>query len=98
MVIIVKMVAPTESAKEVLKRSAESSGLPAYITVRGPYVTNTMEGASGLTVYEMEMDKLAEGYQVIGSSMAKYFGIPGFRCELKLYKEMRDPMPPELKV
>ncbi|WDP88543.1 MAG: hypothetical protein HUN04_01815 [Desulfobacter sp.] len=83
--IIFSMVSyPPEQAKEVAKRFLELPQVPDYLTKRGPYFYSTMEeGIVGLSIYELDKSRIAEGKEFIGNYLATYFGVPGFKYEIK---------------
>ena len=91
MVIVTKMAYPTESVREIAKRFLEAPQIPSYLLRRGPYIsTNTIDGVSVLAIYELDRSKLADGFEYVMNSTAKYFGVPGFKHEIKVYAEARE--------
>lgn len=84
MIIFSKVAYPTEQAQEVAKRFLELPQAPDYLTKRGPYFYSTMEeGIVGIALYELEKARIAEGKEFVGNYLATYFGIPGFKYEIK---------------
>lgn len=91
MVIISNVTYPPESTKEIAKRYLKAPVLPDFLNKKGPYVSPSMTGGmNSITYYELENDKLAEGLKVIGESLSIYFGVPGFKYDLKPYYELEE--------
>ena len=91
MVIIVFSSYPPESVKEFAKRFMEQPSLPAYITMKGPYVSSEVgTGLKTLTIYEFEQSKLSEAIQYITARYAKYFGVPGFTYSNQVWLEAKE--------
>ena len=91
MVIISDVTYPPESTKEIAKRYLQAPVLPDYLTKKGPYVSaSTTDGMHSITYYELDSSRLAEGLQAIAESLAIYFGVPGYKYELKPYFELEE--------
>jgi len=91
MVIISDVTYPPESTKEIAKRYLQAPVLPDFLTKKGPYVSaSTTDGMHSITYYELESSRLAEGLQAIAESLAIYFGVPGYKYELKPYFELEE--------
>lgn len=91
MVIISDVTYPPESTKEIAKRYLQAPVLPDFLTKKGPYVSaSTIDGMHSITYYELESSRLAEGLQAIAESLAIYFGVPGYKYELKPYFELEE--------
>ena len=91
MVIVIKISYPTESSKEMAKRFIEGPQMPDYIVRKGPYVTSdTKEGVHVLTVYELDNSRLAEGLDFSASHVTIFYGVPGFKYEIKPYFEVEE--------
>lgn len=91
MVIISNVSYPPESTKEIAKRYLKAPVLPDYLNKKGPYVAASREGGMhSITYYELENDRLAEGLKAIGESLAIYFGVPGYKYDLKPYFELEE--------
>ncbi len=43
-----------------------------------------------ITYYELENDRLADGLKAIGDSLAIYFGVPGYKYDIKPYFELEE--------
>ena len=84
MVIVTKVSYPTESATEMAKRFLEAPQMPDYIVRKGPYVTaNTQEGIHVMMISELDKSRLAEGLDFSASYMTHFYGVPGFKYEIK---------------
>lgn len=91
MVIISNVSYPPESTKEIAKRYLKAPVLPDFLTKKGPYVSADRDGGmNSITYYELENDRLAEGLKVIGESLAIYFGVPGYKYDLRPYFELEE--------
>ncbi len=91
MVIISNITFPPESAKEIAERFLSLPDLPDYITRRGPYLTsNIHDGSVVYSIYELDKSKLADGMLFLSDYMAKFFGVPGFNYEVKVYFEVEE--------
>jgi hypothetical protein len=91
MVIISNVTYPPESTKEVARRYLKAPALPEFLNKKGPYVSASKAfGMNSITFYELDNDKLAEGLKVLGESMAVYFGVPGYKYDLKPYFELEE--------
>ncbi len=91
MVIISDVTYPPESTKEIAKRYLKAPVLPEYLTKKGPYVCGSKTGGmNSITFYELESDRLAEGLKAIAESLAIYFGVPGYKYDLKPYFELEE--------
>ena len=91
MVIIGFSSYPTESVKEFAKRFMEQPPLPAYITMRGPYVSSEVgKGIVSFGIFEVEQSKISEAMQVITARYAKYFGVPGYTYSVKIWLEAKE--------
>ncbi len=84
MVIIARMSYPPESANEMAKRFLEAPEIPDFLIRNGPYVSsNLTDGITITTLYELDNSKIAEGMNFIGNYYAMFFGVPGFKYEIK---------------
>ena len=91
MVIVNIISYPTESAKEMGKRLMEQPPLPAYLTVKGPYVSPEVgAGMKAIAIYEFDKSKLSEAYEVIAARNTKYFGVPGFTFSQNIWLEAKE--------
>jgi hypothetical protein len=91
MVIISNVTYPPESTKEIAKRYLKAPVLPDYLNKKGPYVSSSRkEGMNSITYYELDNARLAEGLKAIGESLAIYFGVPGYKYDLKPYFELEE--------
>ncbi len=89
MVIVSKASYPTESSREMAERFLEAPQMPDYIVLKGPYVTsNTCEGIHVMMISELDNSRLAEGLDFTASYMVHFYGVPGFKYELKPYFEV----------
>ncbi len=91
MVIISDVTYPPESTREIAKRYLKAPVLPSFLTKKGPYIAPSVkDGMHSITYYEVENNRLAEGLQAIGESLAIYFGVPGYKYEIKPYFELEE--------
>jgi len=91
MVIISNVTYPPEGTKEIAKRYLKAPVLPEFLNKKGPYVSSSMTGGmNSITFYELDNDRLAEGLKAIGESLAIYFGVPGYKYDLKPYFELEE--------
>ncbi|MCG8683796.1 MAG: hypothetical protein MI892_02905 [Desulfobacterales bacterium] len=89
MVIVTNISYPPESAKDMATRFLEAPQLPDYVTRRGPYINATTDdGIITLSIYELDNAKLAEGSQFIGDYMATFFGVSGFKYQMRPFFEI----------
>ena len=91
MIIISNVTYPPESTKEIAKRYLKAPVLPEFINKKGPYVSaSRTDGMNSITYYELDNARLAEGLQAIAESLAIYFGVPGYKYDLKPYFELEE--------
>ncbi len=91
MVIISNVTYPPESTKEIAIRYLKAPVLPDYLTKRGPYVSaSKTAGMNSITFYELDDIMLAQGLKAIAESLAIYFGVPGYKYNLKPYFELEE--------
>ncbi|WP_022667251.1 hypothetical protein [Desulfospira joergensenii] len=91
MIIISNVTYPPESTREIANRYLKAPALPDYIKKKGPYISAGQEsGMHSITYYELENHRLAEGLQAIADSLAVYFGVPGYRYDIKPYFELEE--------
>ena len=91
MVIIALLSYPTESVKEMAKRLREQPPLPAYITMKGHYVTTEVGvGIKSISIYEPDKSQYAEAFEVIVSRYAKCLGVPGFTYSANTWLEPQE--------
>ena len=91
MIIVTNIAYPPESAQDMAKRFLEAPQFPEYLTKRGPYFSSTFnDGVIGLTVYELDKANMADGIEFLGNYLASYFGVPGFKYEIKPFFEVEE--------
>ncbi|MGD0920114.1 MAG: hypothetical protein ABSB22_27070 [Thermodesulfobacteriota bacterium] len=91
MVIIGIISYPTEGAKEVVKRLMGQPPLPAYITMKGPYVIPEVGvGIKSISIYEFDKSKYSEAFEVITARYAKYLGVPGLTYSQNIWLEAKE--------
>jgi hypothetical protein len=91
MVIVAFLSYPPESVKEVTKRFMELPALPAYITMKGPYVSGEVgAGIKVISIYEFDQSKVPETMGLIAARYAKYFGVPGFTYSANIWLEIKE--------
>lgn len=91
MVIITNISYPPESAQDMAKRFIEAPQLPDFLKRKGPYIDSTIKkGVTALSIYELDKSKLGEGYEYLGNYMTIFFGVPGFKYEVKPCFEVQE--------
>jgi hypothetical protein len=91
MVIVTNVTYPPESAEAIAKRFLEAPQVPDYLTRKGPYVDATLEnGITVFSIWEMDGSKQQEAGEFIRNYMAIFFGVPGFRYEIKQMLEVHE--------
>jgi hypothetical protein len=91
MVIIGFSSYPPESAKEMSKRLLQQPPLPAYITLKGHYISSEVgEGIQSAAIYEFDHSKFSEAFQFIITRYTKYFDVPGFTHSVKPWLEAKE--------
>ena len=91
MIIIAIVAYPTESSKEVGKRLKELPAPPAYVTIKGPYVSGEVGvGIKSIVLYEFEQTKTREAMEYVGNRLTKYFGVPGFTYSYNIWLEAKE--------
>ncbi len=93
MVIITNISYPPENARDMAKRFIEAPQIPDFMTRKGPYVSANMEnGIITTSLYELDNSRLAEGMEFLGNYFTIFFGIPGYKYELKPFFEVEEAM------
>ena len=96
MVIIGFVSYPSESTKEMAKRLLSQPPLPAYITLKGHYVSSEVgKGIESAAIYEFDQSKFSEAFQFIVTRYTKYFGVPGFTHSVKPWLEANEALNPK---
>jgi len=91
MVTIAIVSYPPEGVKEMAKRLMAQPPLPAYMTMKGPYVSGEVGlGIKIITIYEYDQSKISEATEVLAARYAKYFGVPGFTYSLNIWLETKE--------
>ena len=91
MVIVTNVIYPPESAEDMAKRFLESPQAPNFMTRKRPYVSSDLKkGIIGLSIWELNKTKIAEGNEFLGNYMAIFFGVPGFKYEIKPFFEVQE--------
>ena len=91
MILIASVSYPPENATDIAKRFLEAPQVPDFLTRRGPYFNSTFnEGITGFSIYELDKSKVAEGTEFLGNYMAIFFGVPGFKYEIKTLFEVEE--------
>jgi len=91
MVIIGILAYPPENTREMIKRFMEQPPLPAYITMKGHYVSGELGvGNKNIVIYECDQSKFSEAYQSIMTRYTKYNGVPGFTCSVHPWLEVEE--------
>jgi len=93
MIITTSILYPPESANQIAKRFMETPTIPDYMTKKGPYTNSSIEeGITTISFYELDRSKFADGYEFLGKYMATFFGVPGFKYEIRPYFEIEEAM------
>jgi len=91
MVIITHISYPSENVQAMAKRYLEAPQPPDFITRRGPYVSSNLSaGMLALTIDELDNSKIDEGIQFASNFVSAFYGIPGFKHEIKTYLEVEE--------
>jgi hypothetical protein len=91
MVIIGISSYPLESSKEIGKRLGEQPALPAYITLKGPYVSSEVAvGIKTIALYEFDQSKTREALDIVHNRYIKYLGVPGFTYSTHPWLEVKE--------
>ncbi|MGD0279581.1 MAG: hypothetical protein ABSC11_09775, partial [Smithella sp.] len=76
---------------EMGKRFLESSAIPSYMTLKGPFVYSEVGGGIKiLALYDVDQSKLREAEEVVLNRYAKYFGVPGFSYSVQPWLEIKE--------
>jgi hypothetical protein len=88
MVIIGTMSFPPEQSNEIGKRFLKLSPLPAYMTMKGPFVSNEVgAGIKVMTVYEFDQSKTREATDTVFNRYSTFYGVSGFTCSVNIWLE-----------
>ena len=91
MVIITENMFPPGSAKDVGKAFMELPPLPEFMTMKGPYINSTAgQGIRSIVIYECDRSKLAEGFEIVGDRLTKYFSVPGYTYSSNVWLEAQE--------
>ena len=91
MVIITNITYPPEAAQDMAKRFLEAPQLPDFMTRKGPFISaNLSNGIFTTSLYELDNSKLAEGMVFLGNYLTAFFGIPGYKYEIKTFFEVEE--------
>ena len=91
MVIVTNVTYPPESSEDMGKRFLEAPQIPDFMTRRGPYFSSDLEkGILGLSIWELDNSKISEATEFLGNYMAIFFGVAGFRYEIKSFLEVQE--------
>lgn len=91
MIIVTQVSYPTTSTREMASRFLEAPALPDYIKRYGPYIDATLaDGIKTLSFNELDESKLAQAMKDIGNYMATFFGVDGFKYEIKPYYKVEE--------
>lgn len=91
MIIVSNVTYPPESTREIANRYLKAPALPEYIQKKGPYISASQDsGMHSITYYELENHRLADGLKAVADSLSVYFGVPGYRYDIKPYFELEE--------
>jgi hypothetical protein len=86
MVIITNITYPPESAQDMANRFLEAPQLPDFMTRKGPYISSNLSaGVLTTSLYELDNSRLAEGMEFLGNYLTAFFGISGYKYEIKTF-------------
>jgi hypothetical protein len=70
---------PSKSIRDYSRQALELAPLPAYITIRGPYINDSVgAGNQAITLYEFDESRFAEAWKSIFGQLDAFHGVPGF--------------------
>jgi hypothetical protein len=88
MVIIGIMSFPPEQSKEIGKRFLEFPPLPAYMTIKGPFISNESGvGVKTITIYEFDQSKTREAIEFVSNRYTTFYSVSGFTCSVNAWLE-----------
>ena len=91
MVIIGIMSFPPEQSKEIGRRFLQFPGLPANITMKGPYISNEVGvGVKVITIYEFDQSKTKEALEIVSNRYTIYYDVRGFTFSIQTWFDARD--------
>lgn len=91
MVIIGIMSFPPGQAKEIGKRFLEYPGLPANMTMKGPFVSSEVGvGVKVMTIYEFDQSNAREALEIVSNRYTIYYGVPGFTFSIHTWLDARE--------
>lgn len=91
MVIISNVTYPPEVVNEVAKRFLDAPPIPDFLTKKGPYISSDLSaGIQGVSFYELDRSRLADGMGFLGKYFSTFFGIPGYKYEFKPFFPVED--------
>lgn len=91
MIIIAKVQFPPEAAQETAACFLKAPERPDYMVMKGPYfASNISGGITAITLYELDNSKIGDGMEFLSNHYASYFGIPGFRHEIRPFLEVEE--------
>jgi hypothetical protein len=91
MIIVTTIHYPTDVTDEIAKRFLEAPQIPAFMVRRGPYISTSLKkGVIALSLYELDNSKIADGMEFLGSYMANFFGVSGFKYENRVFLEIKE--------
>lgn len=90
MILLGMMSYPPESAREIGKRFKESFAVPAYMTLRGPYVYPEGGVIKVIALYEFDQSRLKEAEDDVLGRFEKYSGVQGFTSSVQTCLEIKE--------
>jgi hypothetical protein len=91
MVIIGIMSFPPEQSKEIGKRFLEFPPLPAYMSMKGPFISNEVGvGIKSITIYEFDQSKTLEAIEFISNRYTIFYSVPGYTCSTNTWLEAKE--------
>ncbi len=81
---------PLKSIKDYARQITELPPLPEYITIRGPYINDTVgEGNQTITLYEFDESRSAEAWKSIFNQLDAFHAVPGFTFAAEILSKDR---------
>jgi len=90
MILLGMMSYPPESAREIGKRFKESFAVPAYMTLKGPYVYPDGGVIKVIALYEFDQSRVKEAEDDVLGRFEKYSGVQGFTSSVQTCLEINE--------
>jgi Ran GTPase-activating protein (RanGAP) involved in mRNA processing and transport len=90
MILLGMMSYPPENSREIGKRFKESFAVPAYMTLKGPYVYPEGGVIKVIALYEFDQSRLKEAEDDVLGRFEKYSGVQGFTSSVQTCLEIKE--------